>query len=159
MPPRIVSPEILPDNKVTFRVYAKDATKVTLSGEWQTVLIQPSCSSERHRIVCDYSRSSKAWALWIYFHCRWCRHDWSEYVQSAATVPDTRVFSLSRCGIWSIVQKKGVPTEMYQKYGTILLSWNGRRYMSIHLQVMKKAIRNTPYFTCFTEQEWWGCMD
>lgn len=35
MPPRIVSPEILPDNKVTFRVYAKDATKVTLSGEWQ----------------------------------------------------------------------------------------------------------------------------
>ena len=36
MPPRIVSPEILPDNKVTFRVYAKDATKVTLSGEWQT---------------------------------------------------------------------------------------------------------------------------
>jgi len=35
MPPRIVSPEILPDNKVTFRVYAKDATKVTVSGEWQ----------------------------------------------------------------------------------------------------------------------------
>jgi enterochelin esterase-like enzyme len=34
MPPRIVSPEILPDNKVTFRVYAKDATKVTISGEW-----------------------------------------------------------------------------------------------------------------------------
>ena len=36
IPTRIVSPEILPDNKVTFRVYAKDATKVTLSGEWQT---------------------------------------------------------------------------------------------------------------------------
>jgi enterochelin esterase-like enzyme len=35
MPPRIVSPEILPDNKVTFRVYAKDATKITVSGEWQ----------------------------------------------------------------------------------------------------------------------------
>lgn len=35
MPPRIVSPEILPDNKVTFRVYAKDAAKVTVSGEWQ----------------------------------------------------------------------------------------------------------------------------
>ena len=36
MPPRIVSPEILPDNKVTFRIYAKDATKITVSGEWQT---------------------------------------------------------------------------------------------------------------------------
>ena len=36
MPPRIVSPEILPDNKVTFRVYSKDAQKVTVSGEWQT---------------------------------------------------------------------------------------------------------------------------
>ena len=36
IPTRIVSPEILPDNKVTFRVYARDATKVTLSGEWQT---------------------------------------------------------------------------------------------------------------------------
>ena len=35
MPTRIVSPEILPDNKVTFRVYAKDAAKVTISGEWQ----------------------------------------------------------------------------------------------------------------------------
>jgi enterochelin esterase-like enzyme len=35
MPPRIVSPEILPDNSVTFRVYAKDARKVTISGEWQ----------------------------------------------------------------------------------------------------------------------------
>lgn len=34
-PPRIISPEILPDNMVTFRVYAKDATKVTVSGEWQ----------------------------------------------------------------------------------------------------------------------------
>jgi len=35
MPVRIVSPEILPDNKVTFRVYSKDAAKVTVSGEWQ----------------------------------------------------------------------------------------------------------------------------
>ena len=35
-PRRIVSPEILPDNKVTFRVYAKDAAKITVSGEWQT---------------------------------------------------------------------------------------------------------------------------
>jgi enterochelin esterase-like enzyme len=35
MPPKIVSPEILPDNKVTFRVYTKDATKITVSGEWQ----------------------------------------------------------------------------------------------------------------------------
>ena len=34
-PPRIVSPEILPDNKVTFRIYAKDAAKVTVAGEWQ----------------------------------------------------------------------------------------------------------------------------
>jgi enterochelin esterase-like enzyme len=34
-PARIVSPEILPDNKVTFRVYSKDAAKVTVSGEWQ----------------------------------------------------------------------------------------------------------------------------
>jgi enterochelin esterase-like enzyme len=36
MPPRIVSPEILPDNKVTFRIYAKDASKVSISGEWQS---------------------------------------------------------------------------------------------------------------------------
>ena len=36
MPPRIISPEILPDNQVTFRVYAKDAQKITVSGEWQT---------------------------------------------------------------------------------------------------------------------------
>ncbi len=35
MPPRIISPEILPDNMVTFRVYAKDASKITVSGEWQ----------------------------------------------------------------------------------------------------------------------------
>jgi enterochelin esterase-like enzyme len=36
MPPRIISPEISPENKVTFRVYAKDATKITVSGEWQS---------------------------------------------------------------------------------------------------------------------------
>jgi len=36
MPPRIISPELLPDNKVTFRIYAKDATKITVAGEWQT---------------------------------------------------------------------------------------------------------------------------
>jgi len=35
MPARIVSPEISSDNKVTFRVYAKDASKISLSGEWQ----------------------------------------------------------------------------------------------------------------------------
>jgi len=35
MPARIISPEILPDNKVTFRIYSKDASKVTVSGEWQ----------------------------------------------------------------------------------------------------------------------------
>ena len=35
MPPRIVSPEILPDNRVTFRVYSRDASKITVSGEWQ----------------------------------------------------------------------------------------------------------------------------
>ena len=34
-PPRIISPELLPDNKVTFRVYDKDAQKITISGEWQ----------------------------------------------------------------------------------------------------------------------------
>src|SRR5512139_1872507 len=36
MAPRIVSPEILPDNKVILRLYSKDALKVTVSGEWQT---------------------------------------------------------------------------------------------------------------------------
>ena len=34
-PPRIISPEILTDKKVTFRVYAKDAQKIAVSGEWQ----------------------------------------------------------------------------------------------------------------------------
>jgi len=33
---RIISPEIQPDNKVIFRLYSKDAQKVTVSGEWQT---------------------------------------------------------------------------------------------------------------------------
>ncbi|HLN55458.1 MAG TPA: alpha/beta hydrolase-fold protein [Bacteroidales bacterium] len=33
---RIISPEIQPDNKVVFRLYSKDAQKVTVSGEWQT---------------------------------------------------------------------------------------------------------------------------
>jgi enterochelin esterase-like enzyme len=36
MPARVISPEILPDNKVTFRVYSKDAQKVIVSGEWQS---------------------------------------------------------------------------------------------------------------------------
>jgi enterochelin esterase-like enzyme len=36
MPARIISPELLPDNKVTFRVYARDASKISVSGEWQT---------------------------------------------------------------------------------------------------------------------------
>src|SRR5665647_2705650 len=35
MPPKIISPEILSDNTVTFRVYAKNASKITVSGEWQ----------------------------------------------------------------------------------------------------------------------------
>jgi enterochelin esterase-like enzyme len=34
MPVVIRSAEILPDNKVTFRIYSKEATKVTISGEW-----------------------------------------------------------------------------------------------------------------------------
>ncbi|HVN57660.1 MAG TPA: alpha/beta hydrolase-fold protein [Bacteroidales bacterium] len=36
MPPRIISPEILPDNKVTFRLYSRDAVKVSVSGEWMS---------------------------------------------------------------------------------------------------------------------------
>jgi len=36
MPARIISPEIMPDNRVTFRIYSKDAQKVTVSGEWQS---------------------------------------------------------------------------------------------------------------------------
>lgn len=35
-PARIISPEIMPDNKVTFKLYSKDASKVSISGEWQT---------------------------------------------------------------------------------------------------------------------------
>jgi enterochelin esterase-like enzyme len=35
MPARVISPEIHPDNSVTFRVYSKDAQTVTVSGEWQ----------------------------------------------------------------------------------------------------------------------------
>jgi enterochelin esterase-like enzyme len=38
MAARILSPEILPDNKVTFRIYSKDASKVTVAGEWQSGL-------------------------------------------------------------------------------------------------------------------------
>jgi len=34
MPVIIKSAEILPDNKVTFRIYSKEAAKVTISGEW-----------------------------------------------------------------------------------------------------------------------------
>jgi enterochelin esterase-like enzyme len=36
MPVRIISPEIFPDNTVKFRVYAKDAQNITVSGEWQS---------------------------------------------------------------------------------------------------------------------------
>jgi enterochelin esterase-like enzyme len=36
MPVRVISPELLPDNRVTFRVFSRDAVKITLSGEWQT---------------------------------------------------------------------------------------------------------------------------
>ncbi len=35
MPVQIKSAEILPNNKVTFRVYSKDASKISISGEWQ----------------------------------------------------------------------------------------------------------------------------
>jgi enterochelin esterase family protein len=34
--PRIISPEIHPDNTVTFRLIAPQATRVTISGEWMT---------------------------------------------------------------------------------------------------------------------------
>jgi enterochelin esterase family protein len=34
--PRIISPEILPDSRVTFRLYAPKATEVILTGEWMT---------------------------------------------------------------------------------------------------------------------------
>jgi enterochelin esterase-like enzyme len=34
MPVQIVSPEVMPDNSVTFRLLAKDAGKVTISGDW-----------------------------------------------------------------------------------------------------------------------------
>jgi len=33
-PPRVVSPEIMPDHTVTFRLRAPDATEVTVSGDW-----------------------------------------------------------------------------------------------------------------------------
>jgi enterochelin esterase-like enzyme len=36
MPVRIISPEVLPDNEVIFRVYSKDASTVSVSGEWQS---------------------------------------------------------------------------------------------------------------------------
>lgn len=36
MPARIISGEIMPDNKVTFRIYAKDASKIIVAGEWQS---------------------------------------------------------------------------------------------------------------------------
>lgn len=32
--PVVISPEIMPDNSVTFRLYAPEATKVSLSGDW-----------------------------------------------------------------------------------------------------------------------------
>ncbi len=33
-PPPVVSPEILPDSRVTFRLYAPDATTVSVTGDW-----------------------------------------------------------------------------------------------------------------------------
>jgi len=36
MQARIISPEIFPDSKVTLRIYSKEASKVTVTGEWQT---------------------------------------------------------------------------------------------------------------------------
>ena len=34
--PRVVSPEILPDKRVTFRLLAPKASEVTLTGHWET---------------------------------------------------------------------------------------------------------------------------
>jgi len=36
MPVAIKSAEILPDNRVTFRLFSKDASKITVSGEWMS---------------------------------------------------------------------------------------------------------------------------
>ena len=36
MPKRILSPEITPDNKITFRVFAPEAKKVTIGGNWMS---------------------------------------------------------------------------------------------------------------------------
>lgn len=35
-PARVISPAILPDNKVILRVYSKEASLITVSGEWQS---------------------------------------------------------------------------------------------------------------------------
>ena len=34
--PRIISPELLPDNRVTLRIFSRDAVRVSVTGEWQT---------------------------------------------------------------------------------------------------------------------------
>ena len=35
-PARVISPEILPDNRVIFRVYSPEARTVSVNGEWQS---------------------------------------------------------------------------------------------------------------------------
>jgi enterochelin esterase family protein len=45
--PRVVSPEILPDKQVTFRLYAPKASEVTLSGHWENGTNVPLTKDEK----------------------------------------------------------------------------------------------------------------
>jgi enterochelin esterase-like enzyme len=51
----VVSPEVLPDNKVTFRVYSKEATSISVSGDW-------SVTRERTQMV---KNDSSIWSATI----------------------------------------------------------------------------------------------
>jgi 1,4-alpha-glucan branching enzyme len=48
MPNTIVSPEILPDNKVTFRIMAPKASEISLNGDWMSGFgtVQPLIKSD-----------------------------------------------------------------------------------------------------------------
>ena len=156
MPPRIVSPEILPDNKVTFRVYAKDATKVSVSGEWQAGF------NASENLV----KGDTGMFLLTVGPLKPELYGYTFNVDGVSTIDPNNVqvrrdgtryasfFIIPGTESDLYVQKSGVPHGNVSKvwYILLFLEWTAE-YMSIPLQVTKKTIRNILCFTCFTEQE------
>ena len=49
--PGIVSPEVLPDHRVTFRIQAPKASEVTLRGDWMEGIASEKLSKDEKRLA------------------------------------------------------------------------------------------------------------